>query len=253
FSRKYGTPKEMYLSGGSMGGFLVITIMEKFPNVYDGGLALCGPLAPTDFFVARRGFDLRVVFDYYFPGVLAPVTNVPADFTFEPVRNQEIEKVLDSKPQQSEILRRFSGIRTNKELAIALVLFTHLLKDLQQRGGGNPFDNRNTIYEGTPDDNALNDGVARYMADPRAAQYVRLHYTPSGRLSRPVLHIHTTYDALVPSWVTNVYPLLTEQAGCGDLFVQQYVKRPGHCAIKPEEVSHGFAQLRQWKTKGGKY
>src|SRR5439155_12933353 len=67
FVRKYGAPKETFISGGSMGGFLTIVILEKFPTTYHGGLALCGPLAPANVFIERKGFDLRVVFDVYFP------------------------------------------------------------------------------------------------------------------------------------------------------------------------------------------
>ncbi len=54
-----------------------------------------------------------------------------------------------------------------EDTAATIVFFTYILKDLQQRGGGNPFDNRSVLYQGSPDDNALNDGVKRYAADPR--------------------------------------------------------------------------------------
>jgi hypothetical protein len=117
-------------------------------------------------------------------------------------------------------------------------------------GGGNPFDNRNTIYEHAGDDNAVNDGIARYAADPRAAEYLRVHSTPTGKLSRPVLAIQTTYDQLVPAWLTNMYQTLAEQSGNPELFVQQYVKRDGHCNIPAADVARGFAQLREWKSSG---
>jgi hypothetical protein len=78
------------------------------------------------------------------------------------------------------------------------------------------------------------------------------YYTPTGRLERPLLALHTTYDPVVPSWVPREYALLTRSAGKGDLFVQQYVKRDGHCSITPEEIGRGFTQLRTWKTTGVK-
>ena len=92
--------------------------------------------------------------------------------------NEQIAQLLDAKPDQADILRRWSGIRTNKELAGTVVFFTYILMDLEQRGGGNPFDNRNIIYSGTPDDNALNDGVKRYTSSPRAIEYLHTYYTP---------------------------------------------------------------------------
>jgi len=158
--------------------------------------------------------------------------------------------LLDAKPDKADILRRWSGIRTNKELAGTVVFFTYILMDLEQRGGGNPFDNRNIIYSGTPDDNALNDGVKRYASSPRAIEYLHTYYTPTGRLTRPMLAIHTTYDPLVPPWIPNAYSVLTETMGTMSMFVQQYVKHDGHCAINNAEVSHGFAELREWKNRG---
>ena len=198
FGRKYGAPKETYVTGHSMGGFLTMTLLETFPNVYDGGLALCGPLASASWFMTRRVFDMRVVFDYFFPGALPNPVKVPSDFAMSPALNATVEKLLDSKPAQSAAMRRWTGLRDNKEMAGTLVFFTYILKDLEERAGGNPFDNRNTIYDGTEDDNALNDGVVRYKSEPRAAAYLERYYTPTGHLTRPMLAIHTTYDPLVP-------------------------------------------------------
>ncbi len=252
FLAKYGKPKETYVSGHSMGGFLTMALIEQSPTIYDGGLALCGPLAPAAWFMERRVFDMRVVFDYYFPGLLPPPDAVPADFALSPVLNAKVLKVLQAQPQKAEIMRSYSGIRTDKELASTIVFWTFILKDLQQRCGGNPFDNRNTIYDGTGDDDALNDHVARYTADPGAKEYLRVYYAATGHLSRPLLAIHTTYDPLVPPWVTNEYSTLTESTGSSDWFVQQYVKRPGHCAITPAEMLNGLQELRAWDEQGKK-
>ena len=252
FIRKYGAPKETYVTGHSMGGFLTLVLVESFPTIYDGGLPLCGPLGAATWFMERLPLDLRVVFDYYFPGALPNPANVPPAFRMSKELDAQIEKVIDSKPDKAEILRRWSGIHANKELASTIVFFTYVLMDLEQRGGGNPFDNRNTIYSGTPDDNALNDGVKRYAANPRAVEYLRTFYTPTGRLARPMLAIHTTYDPIVPPWIPNAYARLTEQMGSANLFVQQYVKHDGHCAINNTEVSRGFAELRAWKTRGAR-
>ncbi|MEX2263414.1 MAG: hypothetical protein WD696_15765 [Bryobacteraceae bacterium] len=250
FLKKYGSAKETYITGHSMGGHLTMALMESFPHIYDGGLALCGPLAPASFFMERRVFDMLVVFEYLLPGVLPSPGNVPPDVQLGPARNAEIEKALESKPDQAAEMRRFSAIRTNQELARTLALFTHIVSDLQRRGGGNPFDNRNTIYEGTSDDNALNDGVKRYEADARSVEHLARHYTPTGRLVRDMLAIHTTYDPLVPPWTTNPYAEIVDRAGRSNFFVQQYVKRDGHCAITPSEVMTGFRQLKEWKTTG---
>src|SRR5262245_51181842 len=40
-------PKEVYVTGQSSGGLLTIALVEMFPNIYDGGLSLCGVNGPT--------------------------------------------------------------------------------------------------------------------------------------------------------------------------------------------------------------
>jgi pimeloyl-ACP methyl ester carboxylesterase len=145
FVRKYGAPKETYVTGHSMGGFLTMALLETHPDEFDGGLALCGPLAPASWFMARRMFDLRVVFDYYFPGALPSPVKVPADFGLGEALNHKIEAMLDGKPKEAEAVLRSSGIHTNKEFAGTIVFFTYILRDLQLRGGGDPSDNRSTL------------------------------------------------------------------------------------------------------------
>lgn len=250
FTKKYGAPKETYVTGHSMGGFLTMELLEKFPQAYDAGLALCGPLGAASWFMERKPFDDRVVFDYYFPGLLPSPAKVPQDYQQTPELGKKLFLALESQQPQAETLRRYMGIHTNKDLAGWMVFATYILKDLQQRSGGNAFDNRNTIYVNTGDDNTVNDGVQRYAADPGAPNYVRKYYTPTGDLQRPMLAIHTTYDPIVPPWVPDSYGLLVRETGHADHFVQQYVKHDGHCAISPEESARGFGQLRAWKAGG---
>jgi pimeloyl-ACP methyl ester carboxylesterase len=250
FTLKYGKPKETYVTGHSMGGHLTVALVESFPDAYDGGLELCGPLGAAHWFMMNRVFGMRAVFDYYFPGALPSPVKVPSDFAMNAALTEQIVKLLEGKSEQAAAVRRFSEIKDNKGLAQTLVFWTYILKDLQERGGGNPFDNRNIIYANTGDDNAVNEGVERYAADPRAAEYLRRYYTPTGRLTRPLLGIHTTYDPLVSPRDVNMYQTIAEEGGGQDLFVLQYVKRDGHCAIQADEVRRGFRELREWKTTG---
>lgn len=250
FGIKYGVPKETFVTGHSMGGFLTMLLMERYPSNYDAGLALCGPLAPTNYFMARGAFDGRVVFDYYFPGALPGPDKIPTDFRNKPEKTREIIALLDSEPEKSAALRQFTGAHNNRDLGATLVFITDMLRELQQRAGGNPFDNRDIIYEASGDYNALNKGVKRYASDARAAEYLRTWYTPTGKLSRPMLAIHTTYDPLVPVRIPDMYPGIVEIAGSRDMFVQQFVPHDGHCSILAPEIARGFSALREWKDHG---
>ncbi len=250
FLKTYGPVKETYVTGHSMGGFLTMLLMETDSPAYDAGLPLCGPLAAPVWFIGRGAFDGRVLFDYYFPGALPDPSHVDPAYESTKEVTEKILALLDSSPEKSAILRRQNNIKTDKELAATLAFVTYVLKDLQQRAGGNPFDNRNVIYTGTPDDNAVNEGVKRYAADPKAVAYLRTYYTPTGHITKPMLAVHTSYDPLVPAYIPNMYQSLVEQSGSSQNFVQQYVKHDGHCTILPGEIARAFSELREWKTSG---
>jgi len=246
FIEHYGRPKETFITGHSLGGLLTVATLEKNPEAYDAGLDLCGVVGDASR-VLTRAFDHRVIFDYYFPGVLPNPVKIPKDFQITEQLSKKVYDRLLAKPQAAAVLRRLTGIKTNKDYAWVIVFGTFVLKDIEERAGGNPFDNRNTIYAGADNDNALNDGVRRYAADPHALVYLQRYQTLTGHLTRPVLAIHTTYDPLVPPSIPNEYSLHAREAGSGEMFVQQYVKHDGHCAITAEETEKGFQELRKWK------
>ncbi len=249
FIEHYGAPSETYVAGHSMGGMLTVMTLEQSPGNYAAGLDLCGAAEDGPSLISRA-FDLRVVFDYFFPQELPNPAKVPGDYEVTEKLSKKVASLLQSKPQAAATLRRFAAVHDDKDLGGDVLFTTWVLKDIEQRAGGNPFDNRNTIYSGTSNDNAVNDGVKRYAADPGALAYLQRYYTPNGHLTRPVLAIHTTYDQLVPPSVPSNYAQLARTAGAGDLFVVQYVEHDGHCNITPEEIERGFAELREWKEKG---
>jgi pimeloyl-ACP methyl ester carboxylesterase len=250
FESHYGRPAETYVMGQSMGGLLTLLTLEHHPKSYTGGLALCGVLAPADL-VMQRAFANRVAFDAFFPGVLPDVEHIPDGFQMNDAATAaKVEKALDAHAPEAALLRSLADIHTNRGLADVLVFNTFVIKDLQLKAGGNPFDNRNLIYTGTTDDNALNEKVKRYAADERAIDYVAAHYSPSGELRRKLLAVHTMYDPLVPAGTAAYYDELTRRLGNGELFVQQYVNRDGHCNITPEQTGEAFDELIAWVHQG---
>jgi hypothetical protein len=227
----------------------VLTLEQHWQD-YAGGLALCGVLTPADL-VMQRAFANRVAFDAFFPGTLPDVEHIPEDFRMnDPVTAALVEKALDAHPPEAELLRSLADIHSNRGLADVLVFNTFVIEDLRKKAGGNPFDNRNLIYTGTTDDNALNAKVRRYAADPTALRYIAEYGSPSGDLRRPLLALHTTYDPLVPASTAGYYDELTRRLGVGQRFVQQYVDRDGHCNITPEQVGAAFDELTGWVERG---
>jgi pimeloyl-ACP methyl ester carboxylesterase len=250
FAKHYGSPRQTFVVGQSMGGLLTVLALEQHAHEYAGGLAICGVLTPADL-IMQRAFANRVAFDAFFPGVLPDVEHIPLGFKMnDPQAEGLVEKALNTHAPEAALLRSLADIHTNRGLADVLVFNTFVIEDLKEKAGGNPFDNRNLIYTGTTDDNALNAKVRRYAADPKALRYVAEYGSPSGDLRKPLLALHTTYDPLVPASTAGYYDELTRRLGVGERFVQQYVDRDGHCNVTPEQVGVAFDELTQWVDTG---
>lgn len=256
FIQKYGHPNETYAAGESMGGALVMVSLELNPRSYSGGLDLCGAVGPTSESFQRR-FALRAAFDVYFPGVLPNLLSVPADYEANTATRERVFQALRVNPSGAFAMRSLAGLHNDAELASDMAYFTFVIGEMQHRAGGNPFDNRNWLYAGTnptvsTGDFELNDKVRRYTALPSARDYLQHHFTPTGRLARPMLALHTLYDPVVPVGQLVLYGHQVDMAGFGSNLVQQYVHREGHCNITREETGRAFDELLQWIHGGQK-
>lgn len=251
FIREHGKPRRSFVMGMSMGGTLTVMTIEQRAQVYAGALSLCGVLEATDSFL-QRDFAFRAAFDYYFPDLLGALVPVPKDYVPD---DQAILRIIDAlrgNPKASQALLAYYGVGNLEDLAAVTVFNTYDFKELQQRAGGSPFDNSELIYTGSRDDEALNDGVKRYRANPRARAYVLRWYTPSGDLKRPLLALHDVGDPLVVASTAFEYALLAQRKGNGANFTQQYVKRSGHCVFEPAEIANAFDELVNWVDSGRK-
>jgi hypothetical protein len=225
-------------------------LMELHPTTYDGGLSLCAPLGPALAYIKVVAFDLLVLFEVWFPGLLPSPVHVPADFYPTGAREDELERSLDGNPEAAKPLRLYTTARRNKDLAPVLDLFTYILGELQRRWGGNAFDNRDTLYGGLGDDLKINRAVKRYAADPQAQAKAVRDYTPTGRIERPLLSVRTVYDPLIGSFRADRYSEAVQSMGRGSLFAQVLSAGAGHCEISPDEVRAAFTALRQWRRTG---
>jgi pimeloyl-ACP methyl ester carboxylesterase len=263
FLKKYGAPAtgkraarqmETIVAGGSMGGALVVATLELNPRPYAGGVDFCGSVGPADLAFQRR-FAWRAAFDFYFPGLMPPLVPSPPDFQENHALHARVMDALRANPAAATALRSLMDLHSDRDVADDVVYFTFVISDMQHRSGGNPFDNRNFLYTttnptSTASDNALNDGVRRYAADPKARDYLLHHYTPSGRLGKPMLALHTTYDPRIPGATLAVYAEQVAIAGFSENLVQQYTHRDGHCAFTQDEVGRTFDEFIQWIHTG---
>jgi pimeloyl-ACP methyl ester carboxylesterase len=129
--------------------------------------------------------------------------------------------------------------------------------ELEQRAGGNPSWNTGVDYaqqlaissskaevtalygaaglDLAADLRALNAGT-RITADPKAVAYLDRFVSFDGKLSVPVLTMHTIGDGLVVPQEETAYSDVVRAAGKQDLLRQVFVRRAGHCAFSEAET-----------------
>jgi pimeloyl-ACP methyl ester carboxylesterase len=250
FVSRYGQPRRTFMIGSSMGGLVTIASQESVPDGYDGALALCGAVAPTSEGARDRVLALLVAFDYFFPGHMGVAPQgLAAEDAPPDLPEAELERALAGDPDKAELLARRFEIR-REDLAGHVRFYYVMLRELVARSGGFPVDNRALEYAGFGDDAAFNRGVRRYAAGPEPIEYLRQHYTPSGRLAHPVLLLGTSYDPTVPAEAADRYLELARAAGNESLVLSRRVPGEGHCRFEADQVGSAFDELVAWVESG---
>ena len=191
FVAHHGAASPTLVGGHSMGGFLTLMLLERYPDVYDGGLSLCGPLLPSLEFFGEHIFDILAAFEYFVRDV-KPALPDPTDPDAPQLTQEAVAAALAGAGDAATTLAHRFRIRV-EDLPMAVVFSQIILKELVERAGGMPVDSENTVYAGFGDDPAFNRGVKRYHADAAAREYLWRYATPTGRLADPMLALHTSY------------------------------------------------------------
>ena len=105
---------------------------------------------------------------------------------------------------------------------------TFASNDAETKLGGNPFGNLGVQYTGSSNDTALNATILRIAASPQAINAEQAYQT-SGRLTRPLVTMHTIGDDVVPFWHENLYWQKVRAAGTARYVRMLPVARYGHC------------------------
>ncbi|HHY55517.1 MAG TPA: prolyl oligopeptidase family serine peptidase [Chloroflexi bacterium] len=257
FTDKHGAPRRVLLTGVSEGGAITVLALERHPEVFDGGLALCGPYG--DFQRQINYFtDFRTVFDFFFPGVIpgAPIT-IPDDLltTWETAYYSTTVKPLLLDPAGALSVTQIvsvtgaivdaSAFPTSTEATFDRLLWYNVIStnDAKARLGGNPFGNLTRVYTGALDDVALNQGLFRTAADPAATTAIQQHYETTGRLRVPLITLHTLRDDVTPYWHATTYAQKVVAAGSAPLYEHRAVDAFGHCNFTVADVQAAFASL----------
>jgi pimeloyl-ACP methyl ester carboxylesterase len=259
FNKKYGKPDSTFMTGHSMGGGITVATIEKYPKIYNGGLAMC-PLSSRPYEQVKGAFDSYVVFNALFPGLLPPVADVmsgKAPAVFTPDFRESIKKsagfIYQIQQTKPDALAKFMENRNLKmdDLPFNLVFLDGVLRDMATQSGGNPFDNTNTFYQGFPDDWDLNKKVERVAA---TASNKRLTtYDRTGIVDKPLVLMHTTYDQLItPQAGIDNYDDLVHEKGKEKNLKSFFTNGQGHCNFTMEQTATAFDALRSWAKSGQK-
>jgi pimeloyl-ACP methyl ester carboxylesterase len=250
-------PQRIYILGVSQGGLVATLAVERHPYLFDGGLALCGPYG--DLLVQSNYFtDARVLFDYFFPGVMpgTPV-DIPQDLfeNWTSVYTTTVKPVLIDAANSAKVDQLLATARIptadNSAEAKASAIQEVLWYNVKATGdaittlGGQPYDNQDKVFTGSNDDDALNASVARFSADQAALDEIAARYQSTGNLRIPLVTMHTTGDPVVPYDQTDLYKSKVDAQGRGNYYDNIRVEAFGHCTFNQFQVLQSFQRLQQ--------
>jgi pimeloyl-ACP methyl ester carboxylesterase len=253
-------PRHIYLVGASEGALISALAIERHKDLFSGAMPASGPVGDFRKQIDYLG-DFRVVFDYFFPGVLVyeeggrlpfvvPQSEVTKWEAWYKPRIQNAVTDLASRHAVVELLRVTHAPidpgdpgTVAKTAADILWYSVFASQDISNKLGGQPFDNTRRWYSGSDNDWRLNGGVQRIRATGSALTNIALYCQTSGDIHRPVVTMHTTLDHIVPYWHEPLYTLKVLLKGSLLQHVNIPIVRYGHGTFKVYEVLAGFAVL----------
>ncbi len=260
FAAQFGAPTHTYLYGQSMGGLIALDLAESYPTQYAGVLAECGILGGS-FERFRYMFDVRLLFDFFYPGVLpGSVLAVPEPIDLvNQIRLPARAAMLaspDGAHSIASVVQTPVPFSSDAELVMSIEdqLFRHAreVNDIIARGHGEPpVGNRDVDYTGALDPallQTINSSVPRFDAGRYAAHYASQYYEPNGNLHVPVLTLFTPRDPALPAVMSElVYEQRVAAAGRSEFFARQQSSVGfGHCTSRLADRVAAFNRLVNW-------
>jgi hypothetical protein len=267
FIQRFGRPRWTILNGTSMGGHVLTASLELHPGVYQGGLAACGALTGIGQIDYLAAFAAAAE---YIGGV--PLFGAPDARTFQRRVLSEWLPAVGFTGSPTEKGRAFQSVAKylmggdlpywREGLAARMTQALNLLiladPNAVTTPAGRAVDTQGIHFRIDPglgvSEADLNANARRFAPAPgaRTAADNPVFAPLSGRLSAPVISLHTTGDAFVPFSVEQEYRRKTVAAGTSDLLVQRGIRRPNHCQFELGELTRAFDDLVAWIEQGTK-
>jgi len=270
----YGRPERTLLHGQSWGGNVAAKAAELYgvdesgALNYDGVLLTNGVLnGGTRAYQFRA--DLRAVYQYFcgnHPAATDPQYPVwqglpaGARMSRAELRRRIVECTgigLSARERTAVQTRRkreilaVTGLEED-ELIAHMNWATFTFQDLVhlRLAGRNPFDNSQTVYRGSSDDDALNAGIERFAADPAAVAMLAHDADLTGRIVAPTVTLHALHDPTVFYAAEAVYAETVAAAGRSELLVQAATDEDQHSKLEDAGYLTVLAALERWIDTG---
>ncbi len=220
-----------YAVGGSMGGSIVMALIELYPRDFAGAVSMCG-VAQGWLPLVQQLADMRGAYDlltegtrYALPGgkdvtrsalpVVPPAGDAMSGDAFREAQKMKVLlpilalfQAAKANPdgREAKIVRQVAAVGgfAPDPAALGAPLYSALLgmDDIVATMGGLPIGNIGKVYD-PPEMSAegkaeFNRRMQRYAADPKAVAYAMQWHQATGRFRVPLVTVHQTIDALVP-------------------------------------------------------
>ncbi|HWK35334.1 hypothetical protein [Sphingomonas sp.] len=216
--------------GGSMGGNIVLGLIERHPAAFAGAISACGV---TDSWQSEIGklTDLRATYNYYTAGTryalpgdkdiaanaLDPIPPaglgaIRTPWVFMQVSRlsspiAKLFKAARERPDGDEarIVARIASINGVPEdpasFMFPIMTAAVGMDDMRATFGGNVYGNDAKVYASpllsAADARALNAGIQRIRADAAAQPFANDWHASTGRFAVPLVVVHNRHDSLV--------------------------------------------------------
>jgi dienelactone hydrolase len=276
FAARFGAARRTLAWGTSMGGMITTGLLERYRSRFAGGLAMCGLEQGG---VANWNSTLDPLFalrTLLLPGSDVPLVRLGDQATaFASIgaltTAMTAARATPLGRARIALAAALHNLPTPDAISTTVYVGLSWRQEAESRAGGNMSWNTGVDYRRMLTRSAVRNQVLalyraagaslgtdlaalaaapRISADPGAVAYMARNISFSGRLSAPLLTIHTTGDDLVPVQVQSAYRDAVARAGRSVLLRQAFVDRAGHCTFGTGEVLAAFRTLERRVTTG---
>ncbi|MFB3828797.1 MAG: alpha/beta hydrolase family protein [Bryobacteraceae bacterium] len=279
FRGRIGDPKRVIVWGTSLGGAASLRLIEDYPRSFDGAIATCAAAAGRSK-REDRSLDFNVAYAAAFgwrDDIWGSVDNLRENLNFnrDVYPNVNWPKADGSNRGGWEFIRLVLGqpaeafwsadpLFSYPGYVLQMFFSTQNVASIQAWASGPVTQNADHRYSLTAGEKAYLAGLGinaedlltkmnantNVQANAHARDYVVRFGDVHGTLSKPVLTLHTTLDAINEVRHENAYRATVEASGCLQYLRQAYVSGVGHCAFTASQLLAALAAMESWLDTG---